>query len=142
MVSWRAPDLTCSLMNLMCHRSFARLGGAVSPGGGIDAYRNITVSVVPGTEILQLFYYESDSEVYSRWRNPDGSWSDEQNLGGSAFRDIAAVVVPGPEVLQLFYVAPGPRSVSSRWPNPDGSWSDEQDLGGATTSDITAALVP
>ena len=79
--------------------------------------------------------------MYSLWRNPDGSWSGEENLGGSAVTDITASVVPGTEVLQLFYLAPA-RSVSSRWRNPDGSWSDEQNLGGQLTSEITATVLP
>jgi len=37
---------------------------------------------VPGTEVLQLFYRGQDNGVWSRWRNPDGSWSAEQGLGG------------------------------------------------------------
>ena len=131
---WRNPDGSWSMEE--------DLGGAVSPGGGINAYSNITASVIPGTEILQLFYYDSDLEVFSRWRYADGSWSDEQNLGGSAVSDITASAVPGTEVLQLFYVGAGSRSVSSRWRNPDGSWSDEHNLGGQVTGDITATVVP
>ncbi|HWT49514.1 MAG TPA: hypothetical protein VN255_13365 [Mycobacterium sp.] len=60
------------------------------------------------SETLQLFYVGTDAGVWSRWRNPDGSWSDEQALGGVVgLGDIAASVVPGTEILQLFYQGSG-----------------------------------
>jgi hypothetical protein len=85
--------------------------------------------VVPGTDVLQLFYRGQDNGVWSRWRNPDGSWSGEQSLGGLLTSDITAAVVPGTDVLQLFYRGLN-SGVWSRWRNPDGSWSGEQSLGG------------
>ncbi len=95
-------------------------------------------------QIVQLFYVDSNSGVSTRWRNPDGSWSGEQSLGGVADEDVAAVLVPGTEILQLFYRTPTlGGGVSSRWRNPDGSWSGEQILGGAVgIGDITAIQVP
>ena len=90
---------------------------------------HMVAAVVPGTDVLQLFYRGQDNGVWSRWRNPDGSWSGEQSLGGVLTSDITAAVVPGTDVLQLFYR--GLNSVVwSRWRNPDGSWSGEQSLGG------------
>jgi hypothetical protein len=44
--------------------------------------KQITAAVVPGTEVLQLFYRGQDNAVWTQWRNPDGSWSNEQGLGG------------------------------------------------------------
>jgi hypothetical protein len=82
---------------------------------------------------LQLFYRGLDNGVWSRWRNPDGSWSDEQNLRGQLSSDITAAVVPGTNILQLFYRGLD-NGVWSRWRNPDGSWSDEQNLGGRLSS--------
>jgi len=70
--------------------------------------------------------------VWSRWRNPDGSWSKEQGLGGVLTSDIVAAQVPGTQVLQLFYRGQD-HGVWSRWRNPDGSWSAEQHLGGVLT---------
>jgi hypothetical protein len=99
----------------------------VQASGVISHY--LTGAVVPGTEVLQLFYRGQDNGVWSRWRNPDGSWSAEQGLGGVLTSDITAVVVPGTEVLQLFYRGQD-NGVWSRWRNPDGSWSAEQSLGG------------
>jgi hypothetical protein len=67
--------------------------------------------------------------VWSRWRNSNGSWSGEQNLGGKLNGDPVAAVIPGTNVLQLFYRGLD-NGVWSRWRNPDGSWSAEQNLGG------------
>src|SRR5208283_2710458 len=92
------------------------------------------------TKVVQLFYQATDNTVRSIWRNHDGSWSAEQNLGGAAISEIATIVVPGTDVLQLFYY--GTKGVSSLWREPDGSWSAEQQLGGDAASDITVALVP
>ncbi len=39
--------------------------------------------VVPGTEILQLFYRGGDGTLRTRLRNPDGTWPAEQSLGGT-----------------------------------------------------------
>jgi hypothetical protein len=92
-------------------------------------------------ETLQLFYVGAEGAVTTRWRNRDGSWSGEQNLGGAAAsQSVAACVVPGTEILQLLYVASG-AGVRTRWRNPDGSWSSEQHLGGVALSDVTAVLV-
>jgi hypothetical protein len=137
---WRNPDGSWS--------DEQNLGGGVSPGGGVNWYSNITASVVPGAEILQLFYVDADGEVFCRWRNPDGSWSGEQDLGGFATSDVTAIALPGTEILQLFYrgaAAPAPpgenSGVCTRWRNPDGSWSTEQSLGGVPTSGITIAVL-
>ena len=45
--------------------------------------------------IVQLFYRGKDNSLYSRWRNPDGSWSGEQHIGGVLNGDPIAAVVPG-----------------------------------------------
>jgi hypothetical protein len=84
---------------------------------------------VPGTDILQLFARGTDAGVWSRWRNPNGSWSAEQDLGGRLTSGPIAAVIPGTNVLQLFYRGLDD-GVWSRWRNPDGSWSAEQNLGG------------
>jgi hypothetical protein len=35
------------------------------------------------SDVLQgLFYRGTDSGIWTRWRNEDGSWSDEKSLGG------------------------------------------------------------
>ena len=115
-------------------------------GGTLSGGTNIAAVVVPGTEVVQLFYVGDALAVYSRWRNPDGSWSAEQRLGGQAFGFVTAVVVPGTEVVQLFYPSldgQGAWGVYSRWRNPDGSWSAEQRLGASSGgTDIVAAVVP
>ena len=54
------------------------------------------LAAVPGhASVLQIFYKGPDLTVRSMWRNPDGSWSYELNLGGSgAYSNIATAVVP------------------------------------------------
>ena len=97
-------------------------------------------TVTQSGAILQLFYKGADNGVWSRWRNPDGSWSNEQGLGGNLTSNITAAVVPGTQILQLFYKG-ADNGVWSRWRNPDGTWPAEQSLGGVLTSDIVATQV-
>jgi hypothetical protein len=103
------------------------------------------LAAVPGhasTNILQILYRGPDLTVRSMWRNPDGSWSGEQNLGGSAYGYITVAQVPGTNCLQIFYSGPD-TTVRSRWRNPDGSWSYELNLGGSGAySNIATAVVP
>ena len=81
------------------------------------------------------------------WRNPDGSWSTEQNLGGSVAYGsfgsyITAAQVPGTNYLQIFYGGPD-GTVRSRWRNPDGTWSYELNLwGSGALSNIATVVVP
>jgi hypothetical protein len=99
---------------------------------------------------LQLFW-PSEKGVCTRWRATDGSWSTEQNLGGTvsslSTHGVAASVVQtaatGPDILQLFYWGTQDQIVT-RWREPDGSWSAEQSLGGTVLEwgPITAAFVP
>jgi hypothetical protein len=141
---WRNPDGSWHPPNLGGDSDQNLGGGFVG-----SILSGIAAIMVPGTEVLQLFYQGRDSAVHSRWRDPDGSWSptnSDQNLGGKlpdALPDIAAVVVPGTEILQLFYVGTD-NAVHSRRRNPDGSWSPagpDQNLGGTATSEITAVAV-
>jgi len=115
--------------------------GIPSAAATVRVSANLIASVVPGTNILQLFYRGTDEGIWSQWRNPNGSWSGEQGLGGVLTSDITAAVVPGTNVLQLFYRGTD-NAVWTRWRQADGVWSDEQTLGGVLTSDITAAVVP
>jgi hypothetical protein len=102
----------------------------------------IAAAVVPGTEILQLFYQGTDNSVLTRWRDRNGSWSTEQSLGGQmADSNVSVSVVPGTQVLQLFYRG-ADGAVWSRWRNPNGSWSAEQNLGGAVAGGLAVAIVP
>jgi hypothetical protein len=90
---------------------------------------------------LQLFYAGANNGMYSRWRNVDGSWSNEQSLGGVLSGDPIAAQVPDSDVIQLFYRGSND-GLYSRWRNPDGSWSGEQSLGGVLGGDPIAAPVP
>jgi hypothetical protein len=81
----------------------------------------------------------------SLWRNPDGSWSGEQQLGGVLTGDpIAAPQEPG-DILQLFYRGTN-NNLAWLWrnPGPDGSWSSEQLLNDniITGNRIAAVIEP
>jgi len=90
---------------------------------------------------LQLFYRGTNNALFSRWRNLDGSWSDEQDLGSVLGGNPITAQVPCTGILQLFYRGTN-NALFSRWRNPDGSWSDEQALGGVLGGDPVAAKVP
>ena len=135
---WRTPDGTWS--------DEQHIGGnPYYPGGTPGQYlcAPIAAAGVPGTEVLQLFYCGDDGSIRSMWRNPDGSWAAETNLGGSLQQGltyITAAQVPGTYTLQLFY--PSAESVlSSIWRNADGSWSAEQDLGSSNIGAVTAVPI-
>jgi hypothetical protein len=52
--------------------------------------------VVPGTNVLQLFYRSAaDNSVRSLWRTPGVGWSTEQVIGGVLNGDPIAAVIPG-----------------------------------------------
>lgn len=112
-----------------------------------DSPHDLAVAVIPGTNVLQVFYKRpsgsGDNRLFSRWRNPDGSWSDEANLGGrhDFQSDPTAAAIPGTNVLQVFYRGDD-GGLISRWRNPDGSWSAEQDLGGKLISNPAVAALP
>lgn len=36
---------------------------------------------MPGTNVPQVFYHGGDNGMWTRWRNTDGTWSQEQSLG-------------------------------------------------------------
>ena len=113
---------------------------AIKTNAGTTGVNTKTYAQVPGS-VLQLFYRGADNSLYTRWRNPDGSWSGEQHLGGILNGDPIAAQVPGTNLLQLFYRG-ADNSVYTRWRNPNGSWSGEQDLGGILNGDPVAAQVP
>jgi hypothetical protein len=37
---------------------------------------------MPGTNVLQVTYHGGDNGMWTRWRNTDGIWSQEQSFGG------------------------------------------------------------
>jgi hypothetical protein len=90
---------------------------------------------------IQLFYVGTDQGIWTRWRNPDGSWSEENTLFGMLNGGVVAAQVPGADVVQLFYRGLD-NSIHSRWRNPDGSWSGETPIGGTLNGDPIVALVP
>jgi hypothetical protein len=110
--------------------------GPVTPASGSTVRQSLP--------ILELFYGPGGpGSVFTRWRGPSGSWSAQQNLGGSTNSKITAVVIPGTATVQLFYVGKD-GSVWTRWRKSDGSWSEQKNLGGSAIDhlNITAHLVP
>jgi hypothetical protein len=114
-------------------------------GGGGLLLGDPIAAVLPGTDVLQLFYrvqtFILGNAIFSRWRNTDGTWSDQQDIGGKLNGDPVAAVLPGTDVLQLFYRGLD-NAVWSRWRNTDGTWSNEQSIGGALNGDPIAAALP
>jgi kumamolisin len=102
---------------------------------------HLTTAVVPGENLLQLFYRGQDNAIWTRWRNPGGNWSGEQRLGGILASNVTAVVIPDTQVVQLFYRGQD-NAIWTRWREINGNWSAEQRLGGIVTSDITAVPIP
>ena len=91
--------------------------------------------------ILQLFYRGKDNHVWSRWRNSEGTWSTQEDIGGTLIGDPIAAVIPASYTLQLFYRGKD-NHVWSRWRDSDGIWSTEEPIGGTLADDPIAALVP
>jgi hypothetical protein len=108
-------------------------------------YSRAITATWPPEGNLQLFYRGTDGGLWSRQRYPDGTWLEEQNLGGKlAQPNIAAGWVRdsvGDYELQVFYLGTD-TGVRSRWLGAYATWSAEQNLGGKALSDITAAAVP
>jgi hypothetical protein len=50
------------------------------------------VAQISGSNVLQVFYAGGDGALWTRWRNTDGSWSQEQSLGNQLFRLTCADV--------------------------------------------------
>jgi hypothetical protein len=93
----------------------------------------------PGT--LQIFYRGEDTAIWSRWRDPQGNWSPESQIGGSVIGDAAACQVPNERTLQLFYRGTD-KALWTRWRDSDGNWSGEDRLGGALIGDPIVTVIP
>ncbi len=123
--------------------------------GSGDGTRPPQVGISPPSVLqLSLFYQRPDGGLCSRWRNPDGKWPEEQNLGGQLYSPPVVAVVPGsplpnvppyvppfPDVLQVFYVG-FDLGLWTRRRKPDGTWCDEHRLGGRLKSPPVVAVVP
>jgi hypothetical protein len=121
--------------------------GVQNLGGSIDS--TPFAAEIPGTNLVQVFYQGTDHALWTRWRKPDGSWSNEQNLGGQlyfgdGYNSLAnpiAIQIPGTNILQVFYRG-ADQALWSLWRNPDGSWSNLQRLGGQLNGDPAVVQVP
>jgi 1-phosphatidylinositol phosphodiesterase len=90
---------------------------------------------------IELFYRGADNGLWSRWRSPDGTWSNEQQLGGVLNGNPVAAVVPGTNVMELFYRG-SDNSLWTLWRNPDGNWSDHVGRGGVFKGNPSVAAIP
>ena len=73
---------------------------------------------------LQLFGRGTDNGVWTRWRNPDGSWSGWQSLGG--------VLNGDPQVFNLHFSAAHEQLLSGRyscWQGKDPGWKLSEGTG-------------
>lgn len=108
------------------------------PGG-------VTAAVVPGTQLVQLFYRGPDQSVRTVWQREGGAgngWTSEVVFGGDAIYDVAAAQVPGTEVLQIFFTDQASGRIRTQWRDANGTWSSQVDLAGAGGTGVIAAPVP
>jgi len=91
--------------------------------------------------MIQLFYIGTDNHIYTRWRTPGGTWTEETELYGIPKGRVAVATIPGTEIPQFFYRGTDD-GIYSRWRNPNGSWSGEQRLQGRLNGNPIAAQVP
>jgi hypothetical protein len=130
------------------------LGG--TPAGAVTAI------VAPDTDVVQLFYADSQTGVYTIvGNNPGGlgptGWSPPRQIAGThpqPISDITAILVPGADgtqVVQLFYIglSKTDTNVYTLMQDPDGTWPANptpQNLGGTLAfeqgSDIMAIHIP
>jgi hypothetical protein len=124
------------------------LGGQLYSGSLCDTYPssecvgfNETPAVVqlPNTNDLLVFYRGSDSTLRYNFRDNNGNWLGEANLGGQIWGNPAAVQVPGTNQIEVFYRG-SDGNLKTQWGN-QSSWTYETDMGGQlfgpTCSDIT-----
>lgn len=104
-----------------CYRNAA--GPWTRPSGLGEALNtNVAVAAVPDSLAVQLFFGGSDNDLYTRWRQADGEWSDHQDLGGIVGCDPVPVVMDGQSA--VFYRRTG-QSIWYRTRDSGGNWSAE-----------------
>jgi hypothetical protein len=111
--------------------------------GGNHLNGVVFAAQIPGTNVLEVFYAGTDNGLWTRWRNPDGVWSNEVGMGGHLFRGAAPIAIrlPNTNDLEVFYRGSDDH-LRARLRNQEGTWLPEQDLGGQLKSDPSAARVP
>ena len=90
---------------------------------------------------LQMFYVGTDNGLWTRSRDPDGTWGAEAPLGGDLTSEPAAAMIPGTDILQVFYAGTDD-ALWTRWSDSHHYWSDEQSLGGRLGGNPVAAVIP
>ncbi len=90
---------------------------------------------------IQMFYVGGDNGLWTRSRDPDGTWTAEASLGGTLTSQPVAAMIPGTDTLQLFYRG-GDNALWTRWSDPGGYWSGEHSRGGFLSGDPVAAVIP
>ena len=73
---------------------------------------------------LQMFYVGTDNGLWTRSRDPDGTWGAEAPLGGDLTSEPAAAMIPGTDILQVFYAGTDD-ALWTRWSDSHHYWSDE-----------------
>ncbi len=93
-------------------------------------------------DMIQLFYTGTASHIWTRWRTPEGEWTEEKTIYGSPAGGIAAAAVPGADLFQIFYKGSSDDKIYSRWRSANGSWSGEQWISAGISGNPVAAQVP
>jgi len=122
-----------------------------------DLFGTPAVAQVPGTNVLQVFYEGGDNALWTRWRNTDGTWSQEERLGGQLYPatcgDLSipqcegfnltpvAIQIPNTNYLEVLYRGPD-NALRYRLRDNNGNWLPEGNLGGQMSGNPTAAQIP
>jgi hypothetical protein len=133
---------------------------------GGNFFNTPAVAQIPGSNVLQAFYEGVDYGLWTRWRNPDGSWSGEQRLGGQLFPGTCgtlvgqytpgtvatydclgfnvtpvAIQIPNTNYLEVFYRGPD-STLRYQLRDNNGNWLGESNLGGQMYGNPAVAQVP
>ena len=122
-----------------------------------DLFGTPAVAQVPGTNVLQAFYEGGDSAMWTRWRNTDGTWSQEERLGGQLYPatcgDLSipqcegfnltpfAIQIPNTDFLYVFYRG-ADNTLRYLLRDNNGNWLPEGNLGGQMSGNLSAVQVP
>ena len=101
------------------------------------------VAQIPGSDTLQVFYEGGDHALWTRWRNPDGSWSGEQRLGGELAPGATpfAIQIPNTNYLYVFYKT-GFNYLGYNIRDNNGNWLGEQYFAAPILGNPVAVQVP
>ena len=104
---------------------------------GYPAIGEIAAIVLPGTQVLQVFFRDQSSQLQTQWKEdwsqPGQNWSKEHQLAGEINSDVSAMALPNDAVVQVFFTDTS-NTVYTSWREENGDWADPRDLGGTVAA--------